>query len=299
MTSFSFNGTKKQSNYFEGWYIHVLDSDKNIAYAFIFGLSLYKKDPHAFIQVIDKKAKEPYYFRFGINDFFYNNDAIKIKDNILSPSQITIKEGPFDINLSISGLTSLQNNILMPSVMGMIRYLPLPTHIEIIFLDALVTGVINNMNFSGSAYMEKNWGKCFPTKWIWVESNNFKNTNTSFVMAYANLFHNVDGFFAILHIDGEEIRFATYNGFKAKIVESCEDNIIIEIKKKNIILKVDIEYKDDYKLVAPTKYGNMNRIIKESLNSNLKLLLYHNKELVYSDSASNVACENLYRLDSK
>jgi hypothetical protein len=297
MNSFSFNGVNKKSNYFEGWYIHLLDNEKKIAYAFIFGISLYEKDKHAFIQIIDKNVKEPFYFRFDINDFYYNNDSIKIKDNILSPTQVVINEGPFDIDLSISGLNVLENNLLTPGAMGLIKYLPIPTHIEIIFLDSLITGTINQEDFSGSAYMEKNWGSRFPNKWIWIESNNFSNNNTSFVMAYANLFANVDGFFAILKIDGEELRFATYNGFKTKVITSNKNNVVIEISKRDLTLKVEVDYKDEYKLVAPVKYGNMTRIISESLNSDLKISLYRNNKLIYSDTAKEVACENTYHIN--
>ena len=296
MNSFDFKGSIKFKNYFEGWYIHILDSDKNIAYAVVFGISLYKKDPHAFIQVIDKNSDDLYYFRFDTSEFFYNNDAIKIKDNIFSMSKLIIKEGPIDINLSISGYSFLRNNIFMPGAMGCVKYLPLPTHIEIIFLDSTVTGTANGNNFNGSAYMEKNWGKHFPSKWIWMESNNFQNKNTSFVFAYANLFNNIDGFFSILKIDDEEIRLATYNKCKAKINKSDDNHIEIIINKQGLSLKMQVEYQDNYKLIAPGKNAQMARTINESLTAKLNIQVYKNRNLIYEDSATNVACENLYKI---
>ena len=186
MLNFKYVKRNKCKNFYEGWYLKIVD-ENNHTFIFIFGVSLYFKDPHAFIQIIDSSENKSYYFRFDKSNFYYNNEAIRIKDNILGINKLKLKVEPFDIDLNIKPTILLNGGLFKKSIMSIFKNLPLPTQHEIIFMNAKVEGKIKNKDNSyvinGNGYMEKNYGTKFPNKWLWVQTNNFKNFNTSLVLA--------------------------------------------------------------------------------------------------------------------
>lgn len=300
MNNFSYMGTNRKKDYFEGWYLRVTD-DNNHSYVFIFGITLYEDDPHSFIQIIDSDEQKAYYFRFNVCDFYYNKKAIRIKDNILGIHQLKISIEPFDIDINIKPTTHLKRDGLCKCAMSFFRYLPLPTYHDIIFMKAKVEGTIKtstqDYKINGSAYMEKNLGTKFPKQWLWVQTNHFDNSNSSLVLAKADLMGNCSGFFCILNIDGDEFRFATYNGFK--INHSHDENTIkITMEKDDIYLIIKVKYESGCLIVAPISKAKMEREIEESLKSTLLLSLYRGNELIFHDTATNVGCENLYITDT-
>jgi hypothetical protein len=290
-------GTRKNKDYFEGWYLKVVDNDNN-SYAFIFGISLYKKDPHSFIQILNSEEGKSYYFRFAVEDFYYNKDSIRIKDNILGVHKINISVEQFDIDLNIEAIMPLKNGLFTKSIMCFFKYLPLPTYHEIVFMNSKVEGIMNtndnNKMINGTGYMEKNYGVTFPKKWLWFQTNSFKNYNASLAFAKAEI-GCLKGYFCILNVDNDEFRFATYNGFKLE----CSDNdteIQLAMKKNDIHLEIFVKKESGFFIVGPIKKGKMERKIEESLTSTLTISLYKNSELIFHDSAINVGYENTYSL---
>ncbi|MGE5456295.1 MAG: tocopherol cyclase family protein [Ignavibacteriales bacterium] len=294
MNLFNYAGHNKTKNYFEGWYLKVVND--NHVLACIFGISLYESDPHSFIQIMDSDDSKSRYFRFNVEDFYYNKDVVRIKDNILSVHKLKLSIDDFEIDLKITPTTNLNEIFCMKSVMGPFKYLPLPAYHEVIFMNSKIEGSIKTSNIdttiNGSGYMEKNYGICFPKKWLWFETNTFKNYNASLVFAKANVMC-FEPFFCILNIGGEEFRFASYNGFNAKYLNN-NNTVDVVIKKNDISLKITIDHTPGQLIVAPTKGGNMRREIEESLTSTLTIALYKNRELIFQDEATNVSCENLY-----
>lgn len=46
----------------------------------------------------------------------------------------------------------------------------------------------NSIDLSeGKGYIEKDWGTSFPEVWIWIQSNNFTNPETSFTFSLAKI----------------------------------------------------------------------------------------------------------------
>jgi len=49
---------------------------------------------------------------------------------------------------------------------------------------------INNQKIkfkNNIGYIEKEWGSSFPKTYIWCQGNNFKKSNTSFMLSIANI----------------------------------------------------------------------------------------------------------------
>jgi hypothetical protein len=152
--------------------------------------------------------------------------------------------------------------------------------------------------FNGIGYMEKNGGCKFPKQWLWLQTNHFQTYNASLTLAKADLIGNCSGFFCVLNIDGDEFRFATYNGFT--IDYQYYDNIIkLIIQKDGIYLIIAVKWTEGNFIVAPIAKAKMAKEIEESLTSTLTLSLYRGNEMIFHDTAVNVACENLYASDNK
>lgn len=297
MNNFKYMGTYKKKDYFEGWYFRITDEENHL-YAFIFGVTFNIEDPHSFIQIIDSKEGKTYYFRFDINDFYYNRDSIKIKDNVLGLHSVKINIDKFNIDLKVEPTLFLKKGLFSQHAMGAVKCLPLKTYHEIVFLNSKVEGKlktgVEDIMINGNGYMEKNYGSMFPKKWLWMQTNSFKEYKTSLVLGVAELINNCDGFFCVMNVDGEEFRFATYNGFKVSHEQDSE-KIKVIIEKDNISLIISLQYVKGYNIIAPICKGKMEKEIEESQASTLTLSLYRGNELIYHDTAINVACENLYQ----
>lgn len=297
MNDFSYKGLRKTKNYFEGWYLKVVDDKSNLTYAIIFGISLYENDPHSFIQIVSSNDDDSYYYRFSVDDFYCNRESVRIKDNVFGVHELKVKVGSFDFDLSIKPTVELKCYGLTNSAMGCIKYLPLCTYHEIIFMNAKVEGTLKTSDISkevhGSAYMEKNWGSKFPKHWLWIQTNHFKNNNASLTLAIADIFKDKKGFFCILNVDGDEFRFATYNCFKVNF-KCDEKEVKVLIDKGNISLVIKASLGKGPKFIGPIKKGQMKRDIEECLSSTLTLYLYKDGKLIFNDTATNVSVENQY-----
>jgi hypothetical protein len=142
----------------------------------------------------------------------------------------------------------------------------------------------NTIDFNnGKGYIEKDWGVSFPEAWIWIQSNNFDEHDTSFSFSIAKIpwmGRFFIGFIAFLYLNKRFYLFSTYN--KSVVSVNTHDKSIIEItviNSKNI-LKIRIIKNSFGDLRAPVS-GEMSRRIKESIDSEVYLQLfdkYHTKK---------------------
>ncbi|MBK8110872.1 MAG: hypothetical protein IPK46_11345 [Saprospiraceae bacterium] len=79
-----FQGWGKKQNYFEGWYFKIINAHGNAAFAVIPGIAIDKQgNGHAFIQILDGKARVAFYHKFDLSLFSAQKDrfAIQIGNN--------------------------------------------------------------------------------------------------------------------------------------------------------------------------------------------------------------------------
>ena len=149
------------------------------------------------------------------------------------------------------------------------------------------------MFVDGIGYIEKDYGCSFPSKYIWIQGNNFDNRNISFMCSIADiplLFFNFSGLICSLIIDGFEYRFATYNNSKIIKYDVNDEKIDIILKKSDYLLHIESKHYDGLKLVAPVN-GGMNKDIKESISANIKIELKKNNIVVFSGNSYNCGLE--------
>ena len=144
------------------------------------------------------------------------------------------------------------------------------------------------VNFeNGKGYIEKDWGKSFPTAWIWTQSNHFSNENLSFMFSIAKvpfLGMKFNGFLSAIWYEGKFFKFATYTGAKVKTLDINPDNIQILVEDKNHSLYFEIARKgiESMSLKAPQE-GTMSGRIAESINSKIRLKLFDIKNNIIID----------------
>jgi len=306
-----FQGHKKKNNYFEGWYYKLVNQYEDYTIAFIPGISLNKIDPHAFVQVFISHFEEgdirlkSYYFRFLISEFEYGHDTffVRVGRNYFSTDKIDValKNEHLDLFgiIHISDITPLKKSILSPNIMGIFGYLNfMECYHGIISMSHKLSGKLrlNHQIISfdeSKGYIEKDWGKSFPSQYVWLQSNHFKNSDTSFMFSYATipfLGLSFKGLIVNLVINHKEYRFATYTGAKVKYQDIKQGYVFYRIKKGRYYLEIVAVSKTEISLAAP-KNGEMIDQIKEGLSGNIRLRLYRKNKLIYEDEGLHAGIE--------
>ncbi|PKK95599.1 MAG: hypothetical protein CVV60_00370 [Tenericutes bacterium HGW-Tenericutes-5] len=306
----SFKGKKKKNNYFEGWYYKFVTADLKMTISFIPGISINKKDPHSFIQVIINNNEEikTRYIRYDINEFSYDfdNDVLRLGNSVFSLDRVSINIQAEDLDvegfIAITNITPIKTTFLSPSIMGFFHYFPrMECNHDVVSMNHIINGELSigkeKIAFvKGKGYIEKDFGKSFPSKYIWIQTNHFKSSNASLMFSYATIPYmgmKFKGLIANLIADNIEHRFATYNFSKVKKIEIDDNRVYVEIKKGKYRLSLEGTNRHTIPLVAP-KDGSMNDYIKEGLSGEVKVILKINDEVVFSDLGVNAGIEIMF-----
>jgi hypothetical protein len=286
-------GENKKGEYFEGWYFkHVSHDLKNII-SVIPGISKNSSDPHSFIQTIiqtennGKTSLTTNYHRFAIKDFNFTENpfSLKIERNIFR-REVMILDLFGDYytlqgRIKYTAFKEIKRSKLSPNAMGYFTYFPfMECYHDIISMNHELKGSLY-LNYKiidfnkGKGYIEKDWGTSFPKDYIWLQSNNFNNSDASIMCSIAHipfLKSSFRGFICNFTFDGKEYRFATYNRSRITKEEVRGNTVEIIIEKQGLVLDIMAEMSRIGKLKAP-KNGKMDVVIKEGLSGIVDLRL--------------------------
>jgi hypothetical protein len=295
-----------RNNYFEGWYFKSVTEDGSGSLAFIPGISLSGNDSHSFVQAINGKTGETWYFRYPVEAFTYSGNGFEVSvgPNYFSENTMVLDlhddSNFFKGSLNFSGLSVYPVSIVRPGIMGWYRYAPfMECYHGVVSLDHRVHGSIETGNGSvtfnrGRGYVEKDWGMSMPEAWIWAQTNNFPDPGTSFMMSVAKIpwigksFTGFLGFF--LH-QGRLYSFATYTGAVVKLMEEKSESVLIQMDAREFSLRIQAFKGERGKLKAPVS-GTMERVIHESIDSKILVELFDRRgRSVYSGQGLNAGLE--------
>ncbi len=303
-----FQGSLRKKNYFEGWYYKMVNSDGSCSVALIPGISLTKQHSHAFIQVFVTYANDDLkttYVEFNITNFRANDYPFElcIQQNIFTEHGIEVLIDNHDLyiqgKMNFLGNTEIQTSLLSPSIMGFFSFFTfMECYHGVVSMSNILEGKLNidgkDINFSGGkGYIEKDWGKSFPSEYVWMQSNHFKNSGTSFMFSEAIIpfkAFKFNGLIVNLIINGQEYRFATYNGSKVTVKDINSKHVCYEIQKGKLKLIVEAINEKTTSLSSPLN-GAMIQSIKEGLSGIVKLELYKNNNLIYQDTGTHAGLE--------
>jgi hypothetical protein len=282
----SFHGIHQKPPFFEGWYYKLVSADEKNKIAIIPGVIL-GNEAHAFVQVIDGSDGSTEYFTFpfdqfqadvpkfkltiGANQF----DALHLKVNINEPDGQLISE------VNFGKLNPWPVTFFSPGVMGWYAWVPgMECYHGVLSFDHSLQGKISLngkvMDFTGGrGYIEKDWGKSFPTAWVWFQSNHFKNCSaciTASVAIIPWIGNSVKGFIVGLWLDGRLYRFTTYLGCKIEYLEITDAEVSWVLQSRTHRLRLKAFSAQGGLLRGPTHLDMGKRVI-ETLNASIQVKL--------------------------
>ena len=191
-----YHGWGKNKKYFEGWYYKVVSKDERHAYAFIPGIAMDETGAQqAFVQVLDGKALQAEYHKYDADLFIPTPGQF---DTQVGESRF--RRASIDLHLpSAQGQLTFHDQVLWPSswyspgIMGPFSFVPfMQCYHGILSMNHSISGALqingDTIDFEGGrGYMEKDWGRSFPSGYIWMQTNHFSTPGISIKASIAKI----------------------------------------------------------------------------------------------------------------
>ena len=301
----AYQGGSAPKKYFEGWYYKHVTADRKRILSLIPGIS-YSADhaaSHAFVQVVPS-WRPAHYFTYPVEAFSFDRTApfeVRVGENSFSARGISLNLSDADLQVS-GGLafgdwTTWPVRPLSPGIMGPFRFAPrMQTYHGVLSLDHEVVGTValsdsgssETIDFAGGrGYVEKDWGRSFPSSWIWAQSNTFATTGTSAMLSVARIpwmGSSFVGSIAGVYHQGVLHRFATYTGARIRRVETADNYALVTIADHRFEVEFELHGAEAMSLRAPV-HGAMEGKAAESLGGSMHVALRHRAgEVLLSDT---------------
>lgn len=299
-----FQGEGKQSNYFEGWYFKVLNAAGTKAFAFIPGIAMDQfGKKQSFIQVLDGKNKTAAYHRFEVDQFVPTRGSfnLSLAGSSFSESTIHLNLDNIKGTLNFSGNVGWPKPFYSPGIMGPFSFVPfMECYHGIVSMDHSIQGTltINDeiIDFTGGrGYIEKDWGRSFPSSYIWMQSNHFNKPGISLKASVAKipwLGSSFVGFISGFWLYDRLIQFTTYNGtvLRKSFADTKKVELVLENKKHRLEI---FAKRDGATSLASPILGLMDGRIEESMTSEIDVQLYDkiDKSIIFSGTGNHTALE--------
>jgi len=283
-----FQGWGKTNQYFEGWYFKVVNADETEAFAFIPGIAMDKNGlQHSFIQVLDGKRRTAEYHKFEASEFMprAGKFEIQIAGNFFSGNTLQLHLPNAKGKLEFSKQTLWPNPWYSPGIMGPYTFVPfMECYHGILSMDHLISGELaihgKTIDFTnGRGYMEKDWGRSFPSAYFWIQTNHFSKPGISMKASVAKipwLGSSFTGFIAGICLQNRLIQFTTYNGTRLLRSFADKDKVELILDNKKYRLEILAHREAVTQLASPIS-GFMTGRIEESMTSNIEVLLSEKK----------------------
>jgi len=237
-----YQGHRRKPPYFEGWYYKLVDESEQHRYAIIPGVfrGADSEASHAFVQVLDGMTGQTIYQRYPVSEFWAADGSLDLR---VGPSRFTETAINLSIDspeLNLAGELRFEGSIpwpvslASPGIMGWYAWVPLmECYHGVVSLDHAIRGVLRvagrDIDFGGGrGYIEKDWGRSFPSAWVWTQSNHFQEEGTSLTASVAIipwLRSSFRGFIIGLWHADALYRFATYTGARIEELELTDDHV--------------------------------------------------------------------------
>jgi hypothetical protein len=285
----AYQGVGATRRYFEGWYFKQVDRREENILAVIPGVS-YSADGarrHAFVQVVTSWGFA-HYFAYPVEDFSFDGSApfaIAVGPNTFSCDRMVLdlEDGGVRIagELHFGQMTPWPVTAFSPGIMGWYRFVPgMQTYHGVLSMDHEVTGWVQagderRVFDGGRGYLEKDWGRSFPSSWIWAQSNHFGRPGASLTLSIARVPWMTGAFIghiAGLLLDGRLHRFTTYTGAKLTCIEVGHNESHLMIADRHEELEIELHGCEAMILKAP-ELGSMEGRDAESLGGTIEVKL--------------------------
>lgn len=303
-----YHGHDKKPPFFEGWYYKLVDATERNRYAVIPGVSLNAGGggPHSFVQVLDGSTGKTGYHVYPLPAFRAARDAfdVHIGPNHFTAEAITLDlPSPFALNgtLTFDDLKPWPVTALSPGIMGWYAWVPrMECYHGVVSLDHGIAGTlqINDapVDFSGGrGYIEKDWGRAFPSAWVWMQTNHFDAPGTSLTASIAMIpwiGHAFRGFIVGVQHAGTLYRFATYTGAKTEHLAIRPNAVEWTMRDRRYRLEITAQRTQAGDLRGPSTVDMAIRV-PETLQATIdvRLTRVHDKHIVFEGTGRHGAME--------
>ncbi|HEX9092407.1 MAG TPA: tocopherol cyclase family protein [Coriobacteriia bacterium] len=279
---------RKALGYFEGWYYKAVDAAGRHPVAIIPGVSMPKgAPPVSFVQFIDSAGRTRFY-EYPIDAFGFDKRRLDIRvgPNRFTEAGVSIDldgpDGRVEGELSFSGWTPWPVTLLSPGIMGWYRFVPfMECYHGVLSMDHGIQGslVVDGavLYFTGGrGYVEKDWGRSFPSEWVWMQTNHFQGRlGTSLTLSVARIpwmGSSFVGVIAGLLVDGRIFRFATYTGATLEHLRYQPGGVEVRLRDRHHVLDVSAEGAVPGTLRSPV-LGEMAGEVLEALDGTVHVRL--------------------------
>ena len=309
--------------------------DSNESHAFIF-VTLNGERQHYYrfntneFSYASNSGKEEYYIQVGNNRFTHAGVSLNLQP----------QENDDDADLVLKGYLSFTNpspwpvSLMQLGAMGPVGYIPgLECTHGILSFDHILHGSLSMsssatrdssddgeqqqvvssstiLSFDGGrGYTEKDFGRSFPSLWVWIQSNSFRNNpGTSLFVSVARVpvfGMEFPGFTAAIWHDGTLIPFATWSGAKFEDIYISKEKVYIAMRSTRssrkhrrrrlnnnnnndyyyrVEITVDRRNVPEVLLYAPVNFTKMAPFVREALQAKAHLRLFNgNGDLLLDD----------------
>lgn len=299
-----YQGWGKSSKYFEGWYFKVVNSDESKALAIIPGIAMdVTGKKQAFVQVLDGKKRTAAYHSFDAVDFRPKGGKfdLSIGQNHFTNDSIRLDLPNIEGELYFTERTPWPNSFYSPGIMGPYSFVPfMECYHGILSMDHRIEGQLElegeTVDFSnGRGYMEKDWGKSFPSAYFWMQTNHFDQPGISIKASVAKIpwmGSSFIGFIAGVWLHDRLIQFTTYNGSKLTHAFADKQEVRLVMENKHFRLEICAHRQKSTLLASPIS-GLMDGRIEESMTSliDVQLIDKHSRAVLLSDTGRNAGLE--------
>lgn len=292
-----YHGHRQGAGFFEGWYVKLVSADRSARLAVIPGIFLGLdgddgRHDEAFVQVLDGATGRSWYERYDASDF--SAEAGRF-DVTIGPNRFSDQGVHLDLPQSglrgdvrfTSAFDPWPVTIGSPGIMGWYAWVPvMECYHGVTSFGHDLAGSLTldgaDLPFDrGLGYLEKDWGRAFPTGYVWMQSNHFSAPGVSFVASVARIpwgRTQFRGFIVGLRMPGPDgtpvlHRFATYTG--ARITDLAVDDDLVHWSlrsRRGWTLDIRAERRRGGLLHAPVR-TQMHQRVEETLDAVLHLTL--------------------------
>jgi tocopherol cyclase len=171
--------------------------------------------------------------------------------------------------------------LFSPGIMGWYSFVPfMECYHGVVSLDHSLGGTMDyngrTISFDGGrGYIEKDWGRSFPSAYVWMQSNHFDSPGISLSASVAKIpwmGHWFRGFIVGFLHDSTLHRFTTYLGSRLSDVSIRETQVSFRVRNKTHVLAISAERKNSGVLHGPYERQMLKRV-SESLDSVIRVRL--------------------------
>ena len=299
----AFHGNGKASPFFEGWYVKLVSEDLSQRWAVIPGIfkGIDKADSderqshdEAFIQVLDGSTGRSWFHSFDISEFKASTDKfeVQIGNNFFSEKEVRLDLPQLKGTIKITTpFIPWPVTLRSPGIMGWYGLVPFMEcfHGIVSFghkLEGSLSVEGTQQSFSkGKGYIETDWGRGFPSGYIWVQTNHFDfNNDTSLIASCAIIpwiGKSFRGFIMGMMHEGKLYSWTTYNGSKELELRVDDSHVFWKVTGPDGTLELKAERTRGGLLHAPL-HKNMHRRVEETMDSTVEITLLdkNNVEIV-------------------